>query len=811
MINNPTTQPSPSSHATDDIDEDQRPDVGSLDWLAQHDQNSLDNGTDSEGQSSDAPNPDVVAEPLNFIPVIEDIKTSLDFINLLKNASLDNQIHHKFDDDSLYNLQNPPQEQLFIDDPDVRLSLDIFMATTNASQESYNAIRQAILRRYPNSSILTFYKIKNLLDKITGVIPILHDMCKNSCVGFTGAFASLMSCPICGELRYESSSGNTQTPVKQFTTLPIGPQLQALWRSPESAERMQYRNDHTNKIIEEIYNNQGTRPDRPFCDLFDGTDYLQAVIDNKIQAGDMVLVMSVDGAQLYENKASDCWIYIWIIMDYSPDVRYKKRHVLPGGFIPGPNKPKNMDSFVFPGLYHLSAIQNTGLQIWDSRKNQIFTSYPFFALLTADGPGMACLNGFVGHQGRMHCRLYCPIIGRHKSGAPQYYPARLKPNNYSVQGCDHADVDLNTLLNNFTSEAAAAQYGRNLKFLAESSGITEYKRRRLETGLCKPTILSGISQKHILGIPTCFPLDIMHLPALNLPDLFISLWRGKLDCEKTDDRATWDWAILKDAKIWKEHGKAVADCTPYIPGSFDRPPRNPAEKISSGYKAWEYLLYFYGLGPCLFYGILPKKYWKNYCKLIGAVYILMQEEISLKELQQVNHQLIDFSNEYEELYYQRRADRLHFVRPSIHTISHFPHETERVGPGIVYSQWTIERSIGSFGEEIRQHSNPFANLAQRGVYRAQINALKAMIPDIEPIEKPLPMYSKDLGHGYVLLPAMDTAERDVRECEERAICFFLSKAENGTTINLSWKPRIVNGHVSDCQMGKLLDHIGRKV
>ena len=77
-------------------------------------------------------------------------------------------------------------------------------------------------------------------------------MCKNSCVGFTGAFASLLSCPICGEPHYVSSSGNMQTPVKQFTTLPIGPQLQALWRSPESAERMQYRNDYANKIIEEI-------------------------------------------------------------------------------------------------------------------------------------------------------------------------------------------------------------------------------------------------------------------------------------------------------------------------------------------------------------------------------------------------------------------------------------------------------------------------------------------------------------------------------------------------------------------------------
>lgn len=59
----------------------------------------------------------------------------------------------------------------------------------------------------------------------------------------------------------------------------------------------------------------------------------------KIGDNDIVLMLSVDGAQLYAHKASDCWIYIWVIMDISPDERYNKRHILPGGFIPDSNKP----------------------------------------------------------------------------------------------------------------------------------------------------------------------------------------------------------------------------------------------------------------------------------------------------------------------------------------------------------------------------------------------------------------------------------------------------------------------------------------
>jgi hypothetical protein len=119
------------------------------------------------------------------------------------------------------------------------------------------------------------------------------------------------------------------------------------------------------------------------------------------------------------------------------------------------------------------------------------------------------------------------------------------------------------------------------------------------------------------------------------------------------------------------------------------------------------------------------------------------------------------------------------VRPSIHTASHFAPETVRVGPGIIYSQWGMERTIGNLGKEIKQHSNAFANLAQRGIRRCQVNALKAMIPDIEPPENPLPRGAADLGGGYALLRAMDTTSRNVRLCEHHTIVTYL-EANGGT-------------------------------
>src|SRR6202040_1516672 len=103
---------------------------------------------------------------------------------------------------------------------------------------------------------------------------------------------------------------------------------------------------------------------------------------------------------------------------------------------------------------------------------------------------------------------------------------------------------------------------------------TQYKRRRLETGLSKPSIFSGLHSDRVLSIPRGFGADIMHLISLNLTDLFVNLWRGTFDCEQTDNRTSWDWAILQ-GETWRVHGQTVADATPCFPGSFDRPPRNP--------------------------------------------------------------------------------------------------------------------------------------------------------------------------------------------------------------------------------------------
>ncbi|KAJ7263367.1 hypothetical protein C8J57DRAFT_953976, partial [Mycena rebaudengoi] len=206
-------------------------------------------------------------------------------------------------------------------------------------------------------------------------------MCWKSCNGFTGALANLDNCPDCGESRWDpirlaESGGETKIARRQFYTIPLGPQLQALWRSKEGATAMRYRTKKTQEILAELAENGGKL--QHYDDLLSGIDYIEAVRSGIIKEKDMLLIFSVDGAQLYAMKESDCWIYIWIIVDLNPDIRYKKKYVYPGGIIPG--KPKNAETFFFPGLHHVAALMCEGLMIWDAVDEKVYRS-DLFSLL----------------------------------------------------------------------------------------------------------------------------------------------------------------------------------------------------------------------------------------------------------------------------------------------------------------------------------------------------------------------------------------------------------------------------------------------
>ena len=156
-----------------------------------------------------------------------------------------------------------------------------------------------------------------------------------------------------------------------------------------------------------------------------------------------------------------------------------------------------------------------------------------------------------------------------------------------------------------------------------------------------------------------------------------------------------------------------------------------------------------------------------------------QHKISLSNLRDVCLVLCDFVTEFKSLYCQRLPTRIHFVRPCLHSLMHLLCEVVHLRPLICSSQWTLECTIRNLGEEIKQHSNPFANLSQRGIRCAQVNTLKAMVSDLDldrTTKGDLPHSSKDLGNGFVLLRACEAEPCPLRDCEADALWEFLPLA-----------------------------------
>ncbi|KAH9961182.1 hypothetical protein BJV74DRAFT_880059 [Russula compacta] len=553
-------------------------------------------GTTATSEPSCNTDVDILAELANA----EDVKNTMAFIQGLQAASLDSPdsgLHVG----ALKCLQHLLEESLSVNDPDVYLSINLYLAI---SQNTYDA---------------------QTIADLTGIHSITHHMCINTCIAYMGPFSKLEQCPICRDSPYDQAK--TKSPQQEFHTIPIGPQLQALWHDKDKADQLKYslrELDENCSIFDSI------------DDFFHGSTYPEAVAEDKIKSDDIVLMLSMD--------ASDCWIYIWVIFDHPPEVV----------IIPGPNKPKNSDSFLYPGLYHLSAIQLEGLQIWDSSQNSVFIYRP----------GMMALNGLVGYH---RC---CKPHGSH------YYPALLKPRNYTMEGCDHDDF-------------SATEHLWELH--------------------------------HILDVPQCFGSDIMHLGAINTSDLIINLWQGMFDCNASDSKETWDWAVLK-GDLWENHGKVVTDCTKYLPGLFDHPPRNIAEKINSRYKAWEFLLYLYGL-----------PYWQNHCKLVYGLQI-----------------------------YQ--TNWLHFIWPCLHSLCHMTLEVTSVGP-----------LICDLGSEICQPSNPYINLSYAGICYLE--------PEVN--ELPYGAKRVASGK-HVLLQAWERTPHCIQPCEADAIHTYIhpgSTSRNVKVIN----------------------------
>lgn len=475
--------------------------------------------------------------------------------------------------------------------------------------------------------------IRSRVAFLAGFKPDMYDCCPNSCICYTGPHDKLKECPYCKEARYRADN---ITPRKTFTYLPLIPRLIAFAKNREMAEKMQYRSQ---------YRHTDGRVD----DIFDGTTY-ESLRRRNIRVGkvllfkyfadarDVALGLSTDGFAPHKRRKSTAWPLILFNYNLPPEIRFHLNNIISLGVIPGPKKPHDIDSFLWPMIREFVQLAQ-GVRAYDILSSEIFALRAFLVVVFGDIPAVSMLMHMKGHNGISPCRM-CKITavrGPDGSKSKTYYVPHDRSCHPDIQGDPDAiqAYDLEDLPMR-THEEILAQ-GAEVE-----AADTAAKSDRLATEYGVKGI-PGLSYLDSLSFPTSFPYDFMHLIWENLIKNLVLHWTGEF---KGLDDGEEEYSFPK--AVWEAVGAATASSGSTIPSAYGtRVPNLSGSRANVSAEMWSFWTLY--LGPILLRRrFLHRKYFIHFSNLVRLLNICLQFEISEEEIEEVRTGFIKWVTEYEE-------------------------------------------------------------------------------------------------------------------------------------------------------------------
>lgn len=218
---------------------------------------------------------------------------------------------------------------------------------TNASSDALRHMSQRLF----NEEIGSTYVAKRTLNSLIPMEMTLIPCCIDSCMAFESTDPDIQ-CAICGSTKKQS-----------FAYYPLAPRLQIQFANEERVTELLYR---------ERFLSQQQNTHEVFRDVFNGQIYRDLADSRALGRFDIILSGSLDGHVLHVNAKKDTqhWPVILINHNLDPKIRWKKENLLISISIPGPNQPKDIDSFLRPlrhelqllqGKYNMSSFKNYDL------------------------------------------------------------------------------------------------------------------------------------------------------------------------------------------------------------------------------------------------------------------------------------------------------------------------------------------------------------------------------------------------------------------------------------------------------------------
>jgi hypothetical protein len=485
---------------------------------------------------------------------------------------------------------------------------------------------------FPESTVASWKITKARAEFLATFRPVAYDCCISSCCCFVGPNSDLSHCPYCHEPRF-NSKGRAR---RRFTYAPLIPRLKAFYQNKEFGQSMLYRSK---------YQHDGTN----LRDVMDGANYQRLRGSNVTINGqlrpykyfedhrDIALGLSTDGFCPFRKRKKTCWPILIYNYNLSPEIRFWMRHILCVGVVPGPYKPKDFDSFLWPLVEELLKLA-AGIKAYDLSSDEIFALRAFLILVFGDIPAVSMVMRMKGHNGLVPCRM-CKITALRtpNSRSPGHYvplhrarhPA-VKNNNAVTHVYDPANLPLRTHAD-FLDTARAVQMAPTTaqsNILAKNSGIKGIP------------ILSYLPS---LFFPFSFPYDFMHLIFENVMKNLILLWTGGF---KGLDEGTGQYHLMP--KVWEAVGTATAASGSTIPSAFGaRPPNVCDDKMACTADTWSFWMLY--LGPVLLSKRFQRRvYFDHFIELVKLIRICIQFEISTTEISTLREGFQNWVLKYEQ-------------------------------------------------------------------------------------------------------------------------------------------------------------------
>ena len=382
----------------------------------------------------------------------------------------------------------------------------------------------------------------------------------------------------------------------------------------------------------------------------------------------LAVTLCTDGIPIYKSSSITLWPILLMILNLPPLLRQKAENIILCGLWYGPNKP-DASLLLDPVMKVLNNLYEKGFEI---KRSQVQTQLCRVKLVSAvfDLIARALVLKMKQFNGEYGCSV-CLHPGKQLGKGTRVY----------LPGVDYT---MRTHIN-ILHDAK----------LAESNQLPV-------NGVKGVSPLSSI-----LNLVNQIPLDYMHCVLEGVVKRLMHLWFDSCNHEKP-------YYLGKHLRIIDQ---LLEKQRP--PHEFSRRPRSISKHLNywkaSEYKNW---LLFYSV-PIL-KGHLPSLYYHHYVLLVSALHILLQESISLEQLNAAEMMIKDFISLMPELYGENNCTA------NVHMLLHLPIYARMWGPLWTQSTFAFESKNG----HLKQLSHGKSSFYQQMLFNIDVSQTLQLIQSI---------------------------------------------------------------------------------